>query len=169
MRYSALFSTLVGSLPQAKDPAPLPKITTATPTCTFIEKGHVMEYILVGPEQKKVVALFYGPQEFAVHCHPQYSNLVSLDDVKNNPFTHGDIMHMLRKFPESRVYYRELRKLYQQKVDDGIRTLTSMTGPERFAYLKQHQPWVFDLADVEDIASYLAISVKMVEALQKGG
>ncbi|HVW62261.1 MAG TPA: hypothetical protein VHC48_19555 [Puia sp.] len=168
MHLSTLFSTLVGSLPQAKDLNPPPKITPDTQTCAFIVKGHVMEYIQVGPERKKVVSLFFGPQEFVVCCNPQYSILQSLDQVTNNPFTHRQIRHMLRTYAESRTIYMEMRKRYQEKVAERIRTLTTMTGPERFTHLKQHQPWVFKLAAIEDIASYLAIPVEMVKALQKG-
>jgi len=168
MHLSALFSALVGTLPPAKSNRPPLKLKPDTPVCMFIEKGHVIEYIEVGHERKRVVALFFGPQEFAIHCHLQYSNLQALDKMIVNPFTHGQIMHMLRKFPESHALYRDLRKIYQKKVADRIRTLTTMTGPERFAYLKEHQPWAFELAQPEDIASYLAIPMAMLEKLQKG-
>jgi len=168
MRLSALFSTLVGDLPSAKSTKPLLQLKPNTPVCAFIEKGHVIEYIEVGPERKRVVALFFGPREFAVHCNLQFSNFQALDKGTINPFTHGQIIRMLRKFPESRQLYTELRKVYQQKVADRIRTLTTMTGPERFAHLKNQQPWVFKLAKMEDIASYLAMPVSMVKTLQQG-
>jgi len=168
MRHSPLFSVLVGTLPPQKSSKPPLQLKPDTPVCLFIEKGHVMEYIEVGHERKRVVALFFGPREIALHCHLQYSNLVALDDVNSNPFTHGQIMQMLRKFPESRDHYRGLRKIYQEKVEDRIRMLTTLTGPQRFAHLKQHQPWVLKLADPEDIASYLAVPVDMLKALQKG-
>jgi hypothetical protein len=167
MHLSPLFSVLVGTLPPAKSNEPSPPLTSNTLVCSFIEKGHAIEYIEVGPERKRVVALFFGPDEFAIRCHLGYSKLEALGNVRSNLFTHGQVMHMLRKFPESRVYYRELRRRYQEKVEDRIHTLTALTGPERFAHLKKCQPWVFKYADIEDIASYLGISVEMVKSLQR--
>jgi hypothetical protein len=140
--------------PYLKMPA---ELKPDTQTFMFLEKGHAIESIEVGPDRKKMVSLFFGPGEFAIPCHLQYGILQSLDNAVGYNFTHGQIMHMLRKFPETHVYYREMRRRYQEKVADRIHTLTSMTGEQQFAHLRKHQPWVFELAKIKDIASYLAI------------
>jgi hypothetical protein len=167
MNSHSLFKALVGTLPAAKLDSPLPGIEPSTVTSVFLEKGHVMEYIEVGSEAKKVVSLFFGPNEFVVRCHLNYSVLVSLDDVMSNQFRHRVVLGTLLRFPESRIQYMGLRKRYQEKVAERIRTLTEMTGPQRFLHLKKKQPWVLKLAKIEDIASYLAISVEMAMALKK--
>lgn len=166
MHKRTLFYALSGELLPGMIDSPLHKLTQDTPTCTFIEKGHVVEYIDIGIPGRKIAALFFGPNEFAVRSHPQFSELRSLDEVSCNIFTHGQIMHMLRTFGESRTYYRVLRKKYQEKVEDRIRT-SAMTAKQQFSHLKKQQPWVLEVAKIEDIASYLNIPIGAAKTLLK--
>ena len=138
----------------------------STPTAFFIEKGHIMEFLSIRKPAKRMIALFFGPGEFVVRCH-HLSELVSLDNVKGNPFTHGVILQTLRKFPEIHLHYREMRKRYQEKVNDRLLGLQTMTDQERYQQLKTAQPWVFKLADPDDIASYLFISRQVLQDLSK--
>ncbi|MBN9385994.1 MAG: hypothetical protein J0H74_34880 [Chitinophagaceae bacterium] len=137
-----------------------------TPTAFFIEKGHVMEILDAGRHSRRIVALFFGPGEFAIPCHP-LSELVSLDEVKGNTFTHGVIFQTLRKFSESHIHYREMRKLYHEKVAARIHCLQTMTDVQRYNNMVASQPWILKLAKPEDIASYLRISVDLLRELRK--
>ena len=115
---------------------------------------------------RRIVTLFFGPGEFAVHCHPQ-SELVALDKMSGNPFTYGIIFQTLRKFPELRVHYRELRRRYHEKVAARLHSLQTMTPQQRFENMMASQPWVLELVDPKDIASYLHISVDLLKELRK--
>jgi hypothetical protein len=131
--------------------------TGATEVATFIAKGHVMEFIDLGLPNKKIVSLFFGPNEFVVRCHP-FSKLVALDDMTIQTFTHGNVVDLLRKFPETHHHYRSIRKIYQEKVAARQASLTLMSERERFEDMLQKQPWILELAKLKDIADYLNIS-----------
>jgi hypothetical protein len=132
----------------------------------FLAEGHVVEYIEYGDDRKKVVSMFYGPQEFIVPCHPVFSTLSCLDDGVVEQLSHKNIMLMLRKFPESRNHYREIRKLHVQKVQRRLKMINEMTPEQRFWALKKDQPWVFSLVDNDSIASYLGVSIPMLKQLK---
>lgn len=134
-----------------------PDMTTAF----FVEKGHVMETLEVKGTDKPIITLFFGPGEFAVLCHP-LSNMVSLDNVAGNRFSHRMIFGALRKFPESHVHYREMRRKYHEKVAARLRILTTMSPQQRYDDLVANQPWVIKLAELEDIASYLGTSPELL-------
>jgi len=126
--------------------------------CFFLEKGHVMEYLRVGKDAKKIITLFFGPTEFVIPCHPIFSCMVSLDPISKASFSYHAVFSTIRKFPESKVHYRGVRDQYKKKVETRIYELKSLTGPERFDRLKETQPWVFSKVNEKDIASYLGIS-----------
>ena len=68
MRYDNLFIHLMGLEPGQKIPFNS-KITPSTESYSFLSEGHAMEYIRFGPDAKKVVRLFFEPDEFVVSCH----------------------------------------------------------------------------------------------------
>jgi len=165
MLRSTLPATLLGLSGSTHPKLAGPALKPTTPTAFFIEKGHVMEVLNVSPG-KRVVALFFGPEEFAVRCHP-FSELQALDKLKGNPFTYSMILRTLRKFPESHVHYREMRRRYHEKVAARLHSLQTMTDQQRYEQLAVTQPWALKLADPEDIASYLGISVGMLREFRK--
>lgn len=132
-------------------------------SCFFIESGHLMEIMEVN--SKKIVCLFFGPGEFVVQCHPD-TNLQSLDDVQGSGFSHEAIFTTLRKFPESLVAYRKVRKDYYEKVAERLR-VQGMPVEKRLEHLQKNQPWVFDLSDRKDIACYLGISLSIFDKLTR--
>jgi hypothetical protein len=134
----------------------------------FLEQGHVMEFLLIGKEKRKIVSLFFEPNDIVIPSHPVYSHLVSLDDCKMLPFNYSTIFRMLREFPGTKFHYQELKKMYEKKAESRIHSLKTMTAPERFAHLKATQPWVFSLVEEDDIASYLRISVGMLRSFHPG-
>ena len=134
-------------------------------SCIFLEKGHIMEYVQAGA--RKVVSLFFGPEEYVIPCHPLFSSLRSLDPVTTITFTHRNIFRTLRQFPESSAQYQGIRKQYQEKVDERLRVQQMMSVQERFDYLQERQPWVFALVSRPDIASYLGITLDELRQLSK--
>lgn len=144
----------------------MPPLSPSTPVAFFIEKGHAMEIIDLGGADRRLVALFWGPKEFAVKCHPM-SELVSLDDMQGNTFTHGQVIQLLRKFPETHLHYRELRRKYQEKVSARQTNLHSMSDKARFADMVKTQPWILKLAEKKDIASYLHIPIERLRQFMK--
>jgi len=141
-------------------------VEPTTPTAIFIEKGHMMEVLDIGVPGKRIIPLFFGPGEFAIRCHPR-SNLKALDNVSSNPFTHSMMFQTLRKFPESHVYYKEMRRLYHEKVQDRLRSLQTMSDQERYDHLVATQPWVLKLAEPGDIAAHLGVSKDVLRELRK--
>ena len=137
--------------------------TADSESCFFIESGHVMEFFEVN--FKKIIFLFFGPGEFVIRCHPD-SDLESLDDVHGQQFLHRDVIKTLREFPETLKAYRGIRKEYYEKVAERLR-VQEMPVEKRLEHLQKNQPWVFDLADREDIACYLGVSLSIFEKLTR--
>ena len=167
MRNLTLYHAMTAVAPHAYEAhndlgsAPSPDSTS----CIFLEKGHMIEYVQVGA--RKIVSLFFGPEEYVIPCHPFYSSLKRLDPVTTVTFTHRNIIRTLRQYPESSVQYQGVRLQYEEKVNARLRMQQTMTPRERFEYLQERQPWVFSLASRADIASYLGISVEELRELAK--
>lgn len=134
-------------------------------SCIFLEKGHMMEYVQSGA--RKIVSLFFGPEEYVIPCHPLFSSLRSLDPVTTITFTHRNVFRTLRQFPESSNQYLGVRRQYQEKVNERLRVQQTMNAQERFTYLQETQPWVFSLVSRADIASYLGITTEELRQIAK--
>ena len=134
-------------------------------SCIFLEKGHIVEYIQQGA--RKIVSLFFGPDEFIIPCHPLFSSLKSLDPVTTVTFTRHSIFRSLRQSPASSTQYQGVRKQYQEKVAERLRIHQTSNEQERFQHLQETQPWVLNLASRTDIASYLGITPERLRELSK--
>jgi hypothetical protein len=163
MRNHTLFYALTGIDPQDKSFRPTVDLKPDTQSFLLLEKGHMMEYIPVEPGNKKLIALFFGPGETVIKCHP-FSTMVTLDRAESSGLTYGHIIGTLHQFPESQLQYQELRKKYNEKVADRLRIQT-ITPHERFRHLYATQPWVFALVGREDIASYLGVTVGVLRKM----
>lgn len=139
-------------------------LSSSTEVAFFIAKGHAMEVIDLG--HKDIVALFFGANEFVVKCHP-LSKIVALGNLSGNPFTHGQIINLLRKFPDTHHHYRGLRQAYQEKVAARQASL-AMSEKARYETMVNTQPWVLKLAKPENIACYLHISIGRLRELING-
>jgi hypothetical protein len=164
MRNLTLYHAMTAAAPHAyEDPG-----TSTDPdstSCIFLEKGHMIEYVQVGA--RKIVSLFFGPEEYVIPCHPFYSSLKRLDPVTTITFTHRSIFRTLRQYPESSAQYQGVRLQYQEKVNERLRIQHAMTPRERYEYLQEKQPWVFSLASRADIASYLGVTAEELRELAK--
>ena|SRR5579872_2728505 len=165
MRDLSLYRAITAALPvfsklnDAHSPDP------GSTSCIFLEKGHIMEYIQLGA--RKMVCLFWGPEEYVIRCHPLFSTLKSLDPVATVTFTYGNVIRTLRKFPESSQQYEGIRRQYHEKVAGRLLMLNRMTGEQRFEHLQSTQPWVFALAGRQDIANYLGVAVEEFKTLAR--
>lgn len=165
MRDLTLYRVMTASLPSVNV---LNETCTPDPdstSCIFLEKGHIVEYIQLGA--RKIVSLFFGPDEFVIPCHPLFSALKSLDPVTTVTFSHRTIFRSLRQFPASSAQYQGVRKQYLEKVAERVRIHQTLTERERFQYLQETQPWVFRLASRADIASYLAVTADTLRELDR--
>ena len=165
MRDLTLFRAMVGLPPAVNVLKGLKGPKGDSQSGFFIEKGHLMEYVELN--SKRIISLFFGPGEFAIQCHPEFANFQSLDDVAGGSLSHETVIRTLRKFPESFVHYREVRKLYYAKVAERLK-VQEMPAEKRFEHLQKAQPWVFDLAQPKDIACYLGISETIFEKIVGG-
>ena len=129
-----------------------------TVTCRFIARGHILEYMDVGPDRRLPI-LFFGPNEFAVRSHPALTQFETMDDTSLEVFTHGKIIELLRNFPNSAIHYKEMRRRYKQKVADRLKMDRMKTAIERYRYARRQQDWIFSVAEHKDIAAYLGISL----------
>lgn len=164
MRNFTLYHAMTATAPHAYEDlgtTPDPDSTS----CIFLEKGHIIEYVQVGA--RKIVSLFFGPEEYVIPCHPFYSSLKRLDHVTTITFTHRSIFRTLRQYPESSTQYQGVRLQYQEKVNERLRMRQLMTPQERYEFLREKQPWVFSLVGRDDIASYLGLTVDDLRALTK--
>jgi hypothetical protein len=133
-----LFHELTGADPRVAAFPPV-KLTPDSVNYAYLAKGHVMEYYLIGHQAKKVVALFFGPQEYVIKSHAAFSTLESLDDAAIDTLPYGAIFRALR-YPEVAAIYRNIQMEYRKKVAERIYSMQSMTAPERFAQPKATQP-----------------------------
>jgi hypothetical protein len=161
-----LFHELTGLDPQVMGLKPSP-VTPESISYTLLFSGYLMEYFRVGPNGKKVVALFWGPQEHVVPSHRGLSKFHSLKDGTYKKVTHEEMLHCLRRYGGVREVYWQMRELYRNKVADRIYMAQHMTPAERYAHVEATQPWVFELAEKEDIASYLRVDVGELEGLRR--
>jgi hypothetical protein len=161
MLQKTLFHELTGVDPRIKADQPA-LLTPDTVNYFFLAKGHMMEYYRIGPQAKKVVALFFGPEEFVLPSHTDFSTFVVLDTADTEQLSHGAIIRALRNFEGANIQYRVIQERYQEKVRARVYAMQSLTAPERFGRLKAEQPWVLELATEEDVANYLGISVGML-------
>lgn len=167
MRDTTLFYTITGLSPATKIANKGQPPTPDSPSCTYLEDGHAQEYIMLGSSKKKAVTLFFGPGEFVVQCHSRFSHVETLDNAVAYDYDYSGIFRMLRDHDESKEYYRHFQCIYLEKVAARIRSLTQLSAPERFEELLRPQPWVFELAEEEDIASYLRISSAILREMKK--
>jgi len=167
MRNLTLYHAMTAAAPHSyedhTDPGTSPDPDSTS--CIFLEKGHMIEYVQVGA--RKIVSLFFGPEEYVIPCHPFYSSLKRLDPVTTITFTHRNIIRTLRQYPESSVQYQGVRLQYEEKVNERLRMQQTMAPRERFEFLRERQPWVMSLASRADIASYLDIPVAELRELAK--
>jgi hypothetical protein len=166
MLKKTLFHELTGADIRANSERPTP-LTPDTVNHFFLKSGHVMEFFQIGDDAKKVVSLFFGPEEYVLPSHYAFSTFVGLDKTTIAELSYGSIIRTLRKFPAAAFQYRGVREGYQKKVAERVRSL-DMTVSDRFAHLKATQPWVLKLAKEGDIANYLRISVSILRELRKG-
>lgn len=167
MQIKTLFHELTGVDPCVKADHPTP-LAPDTVSYFFLAKGHVMEYYRIGPQAKKVVALFFGPEEFVLPSHNDFSSFAALDTVDTEELSHSTIIRALRNFEGANIQYRKIQERYREKVRARVHSMQALPAPERFAQLKASQPWVLELATEEDVANYLGISVGMLKGLRKG-
>jgi len=164
MRNLTLYHAMTATAPHVYEDlgnSPYPDSTS----CIFLEKGHMIEYVQAGA--RKVVSLFFGPEEYVIPCHPFYSSLKRLDPVTTVTFTHRNIFRTLRQHPESSAQYQGVRLQYEEKVSDRLRMQHTMTPRERYDHLLEKQPWVFSLVSRYDIASYLDVTVEELRELAR--
>lgn len=164
MLTKTLFHELTGVDPRVKPDYPA-VLTPDTVNYFFLSKGHVMEYYRIGPQAKKVVALFFGPEEFVLPGHAAFSCFEALDDAATDQLTYGTVIRALRNFTDAGNEYRKIQERYRRKVAERVRMMTLMPAEERFAHLKATQPWVLELAKEEDVANYLGMAVGMLRKL----
>jgi hypothetical protein len=168
MLHKTLFHELTGVDPRIKADRPA-LLTPDTVSYFFLAKGHVMEFYRIGPQAKKAVALFFGPEEFVLPSHHDFSGFAPLDKVEVANLSHGTIIRALRNFEGANIQYRVIQERYREKVRARVHAMQSLTAPERFAQLKATQPWVLELAKEEDVANYLGISVRMLRGFVSAG
>jgi len=165
MRDLTLYRVMTASSPSANVLDNMHPSDPDSTSCIFLEKGHIVEYIQQGA--RRIVSLFFGPDEFVIPCHPLFSSLKSLDPVTTVTFTHRSIFRSLRQSPGSSAQYQGIREKYKEKVAERLRTHQTMTEQERFRHLQDTQPWVFRLASRSDIASYLGITTETLRELSR--
>ena len=140
MRRRTLFHFLTG-----EDPSVIyPRKRLLAPEAInhfFLEEGHVMEYYLVGPEKKRVVALFWGPGELVIPSHPQ-SIFKELDEAMTGVVTYGKMIRKLRRDLEFRKDYQDFKLHYRIKINGRLETVYCLGPKERISKLEKEQPWV---------------------------
>lgn len=160
-----LFHELTGADPSMKA-VKLKPLTADTVNYFFIETGHAMEYYREGDE--KIVALFFGPMELVLPSHLVYSRFKVFDGDMVSITTHGKMIRHLRRDPVLRRMYRDWAMEYRAKVAERLFVAQDLGPAERFAHLKETQPWVLELVEEEDVANYLGVEVGVLRRLRSG-
>lgn len=156
MLHKTLFHELTG-VDSSDRPEKIKPLTPDTVNYFFNENGHVMEYY--EGENEKIIALFFGPWEFVLPSHVDYSRFTVFDGDKVGIFTYRKVIRGLRRDPWLADMYRVAEEVYRKKVADRIYVARHFTARERFDHLMATQPWVLELAEKEDVANYLGVEV----------
>lgn len=139
-----------------------------TVSASFLEEGHVIEFLEYPYDRNRAVALFFGPGEFLIRCHPVFSTLQCIDDGQMADFTYSAIIRTLRKFPETYAHYKDIQQRYEQKAAERIKLARLPNDEDRFRLLQKTQSWVLSLVMEDIVAGYLGVSRERLREL-KGG
>ena len=153
--------------------APLPRCSVGycrpdRVSCSFIEEGYFVEYLEYPFDRNRTVAMFFGPKEFLIQCHPVFSTMQALGRSCVASFSYGDIVRTLREFPESMVQYRHVRGLYEKKVAERLDMARMGSDVERFRFVMERQSWVLEKAPGELAAGYLGVTVRRLKEMREG-
>jgi hypothetical protein len=164
MRRRTLYHILTGADVSVKIPRKRP-LTPDAINYFYLEKGHVMEYYEIGQLKKRVVALFWGPNELVIPSS-NASKFDWLDEVQPTAPTYGKIIRKLRHDPMFWEDYRDMKAWYREKVNERLVAMYTMGPKQRLEELAQRQPWVFDLVEEEDVSNYLKLTVGVSRRLK---
>src|ERR1700723_2171199 len=101
MRHRTLFHSLTEIDPATKFARKSP-LTPDSINHFFLESGHMMEYYELGPEGKRIVALFWEAGELVIPSHAQ-SKFLGLDELRPGAvIPYGSMIRALRSDPDFR-------------------------------------------------------------------
>jgi hypothetical protein len=133
-------------------------------TFQFLEEGYAYECYMKNNEEGRV-SWFWQPGEFIIPTS-EYSRVVMQSDCKTQQLSHINVIQTLRKFPESRYHYKEIRDAHNKKVAVRVKELKTLSAVEQYIRLLKDKPWVFEHFGESQIASYLGISLVEYQSYQ---
>jgi|GEM_PF-3549102 len=137
-------------------------------TTSFIEDGYFVEYFEYPFDRNRTVAMFFGPGEFLIQCHPVFSTVQALDRTCVAGFPYGGLIRTLRNFPEARVHYRHVKGLYEKKVADRLEMARLSSDVERYEFVRGRQPWVLKKVPDSLVAGYIGVTVGRLREMREG-
>ena len=136
-------------------------------TASFVEEGYFVEYFEYPFDRDRTVAMFYGPGEFIIRTHPAFSSIQSLHRSSIVDFSYSNIFRTLRNFPESKLHYRKVKAMCQQKIADRLKLARLNKDTARYRFVLEKQPWVLKQVPDHLLAGYLGITIPRLRELKQ--
>lgn len=126
----------------------------------FLSDGYAVEYIITNGEKK--IIRFINPEQFILRYSLQHG-ITIMADSKVLSLAWDKLVFMLRKFPDyMQDLHKGIKKMHAEQLQQYQNDL-KRTPAERYFNLIENQPWVKQLAEPTEIASYLNLSVAQYE------
>lgn len=129
----------------------------------FLVGGTLIEYI--NNNGKRKVLRFFNLAFILVPLYPE-SIIESIGvGCCIMTLTRKQVMRLLRTEEEVRDSYRHVKRNYLESVREYNEDLETKTPGERYCDLIQDHPWVLEMINQEDLASYLNISLTQYQKM----
>jgi CRP-like cAMP-binding protein len=138
----------------------------------FLEEGCIRSY-LYDTEGTEITLNFYTKNDLVFEVSsffqriPSQENLEATTDCRGWALAYDQLNHLFHAMPEFREFGRSV--LVKGFIDFKLRTLSMInkTAEQRYAWLIQSKPEIFQHAQLRHIASYLGVTDSSLSRIRK--
>lgn len=129
----------------------------------WLRKGYAVEFIEIDGERE--VISFLNTTEFILTSRPD-SHIESIGPCEILSISWEKLLELARECPKD-VFglHKVIRAIHREKTKNYLEGLKTKTIIQRYYELLENKPWVKQVADPDDIASYLKISPEQYQKL----
>lgn len=131
----------------------------------FIVRGYAKEFYSMNGKDR-IYSWFWGEGEYIIPTSG-YSNIMLSDEATLTKMNYSSAVHLLKSGEDARLLYRKVREAHCAQIAERIREIKTFTPIERYISLITQKPWVLEKIPGNEIASYLNISVPVLERFSR--
>ena len=128
----------------------------------FLEKGLVRCYYMLG--NRDISSWFMRESDVVVSVNsfftqsPSVEYIQAMEDCEVQYISHAELEEAYRTFVGFNIHGRKILTHYYCLSEQRAASMRSMKAHERYAWLKQHEPWLLDRVPRKYISSYLGVT-----------